>query len=84
MKDIEKYGIPNGDLYNLPTSKKTFNDGDRYKIEISGIERLSSLKAMIDEKRKRDIPVHRVIGTVMGSTFLDDNELKQYLELANS
>ncbi|MEM4727774.1 MAG: hypothetical protein QXD04_05945 [Candidatus Bathyarchaeia archaeon] len=36
---LEKIGIPGRDLYDLPTSKKTFPDGCNYRIEISGVER---------------------------------------------
>ncbi len=79
---IEKYGVPGRDLYGLPTSVKRFPDGCHYRIEVSGIERPSTLRALIDEMDKRDIPVHRVISMVMGSTLLSDDELKEFAELA--
>nr|MDO8133115.1 hypothetical protein [Candidatus Njordarchaeum guaymaensis] len=83
-KAFEKVGIPGKDLYNLPTSKKQFPDACNYRIEISGIERPSTLQALIDESEKRDIPVHRVIGIVMGATLLSEKELEEYAELAAS
>lgn len=82
-KSMEKYGIPGRDLYELPTSNKTFPDGANYRIEISGIERPSVLEAVIDESDKSDIPVHRLISTVMGSTLLSENELIRFAELAH-
>lgn len=83
-KAFEKVGIPGRDLYDLPTSEKHFPDGCDYRIEISGIERPSTLQALIDESEKRDIPVHRVIGTVMGATLLSEKELDEFAERAAS
>lgn len=86
IKDIrnamEKIGIPGRDAYELPTSEKTFPDGCNYRIEISGVERPSTLRALIDEMEKREVPVHRLISTVMGATLLSDEELEDFSNLA--
>lgn len=86
MKDIgkimEKYGIPGKDIYELPSSEYTFPDGAHYRMEISGIERVSTLEACVDEMKKRKIPIHRLISTVMGATLLDKKELKDFAQLA--
>ena len=79
---MEKHGIPGRDLYDLPTSPLTFPDGTHYRMEISGVERLSTLEALVDEMEKRDIPIHRLISVVMGSTLLDDEELSAFAKLA--
>jgi hypothetical protein len=79
---MEKYGVPGRDLYELPTSPLSFPDGANYRMEISGVERLSTLEALVDEMEKRDIPIHRLISTVMGSTYLDDEELESFAKLA--
>lgn len=79
---FQKLGIPGRDLYELTKSKKSFPDGCNYRIEISGIERPSTLEALIDESEKRDVPVHRVIGMVMGATLLSEKELEEFAELA--
>ena len=81
-KALEKIGIPGRDLYELPTSEKRFPDGAHYRVEISGIERLSTLEAMIEEMEERGIPVHRIIGVVMGATLLPKDELEEYAKLA--
>jgi len=78
---MEKEGIPGRDLYDLPTSSKKFGDGAEYRIEIAGIERASTMEAMIDEARKRNLTVHRVIATVGGSTFCDFEELKAMAQM---
>lgn len=79
---MENHGIPGRDLYDLPSSPSAFPDGAHYRIEISGVERLSTLEALVDEMEKRDVPVHRLISVVMGSTLLDDEELTAFAQLA--
>jgi hypothetical protein len=81
-KMLEKVGIPGRDAYDLPDSPKRFPDGAHYRMEISGVERPEVLEALIDEMNKRKIPVHRLISTVMGSTLLDDAELKDFAQMA--
>ena len=78
---MEKEGIPGRDLYSLPNSTKTFPDGANYRIEIAGIERASTMEAMIDEAKKRNLTIHRVIATVGGSTFCDFEELKAIAQM---
>ena len=79
---LEKIGIPGRDLYDLPTSTKRFPDGAHYRIEISGIERLSTLEGLVEEMEERNVPVHRIIGVVMGATLLPKDELTEYAKLA--
>jgi hypothetical protein len=79
---MEKQGIPGRDLYDLPSSNKKFPDGANYRIEIAGVERVSTMEAMINEARKRSITIHRVIATVGGSTFCDFQELKTMAQMA--
>ncbi len=68
---MENMGVLGRDAHDLPTSDKTFPDGSHYRIEIAGVERPSTLEAMIDEAKKRQLPIHRVIASVGGATFLD-------------
>ncbi len=79
---MESMGIPGRDLYDLPNSTKAFPDGAQYRIEIAGVERLSTLTAMVEEAKKRDVVIHRAIATVGGSTFCDFQELKDMAQLA--
>jgi hypothetical protein len=80
---MESMGIPGRDLWALPDSPLTFPDGAHWRIEIAGLERASTMEAMIDEARKRAIPVHRAIATVGGSTYLDAGELKAMAQMAH-
>ncbi len=84
LKAMEDVGVPSEDPKDLPKSEKTFPDGANYRMEISGIERPSTLRALIEEREKRDnIPIHRLICTVMGSTYLTDDELEDFAQLAH-
>jgi len=78
---MEKMGIPGRSLYDLPTSGKTFPDGAHWRIEISGVERASTMEAMIKEANKRDVTIHRAITTVQGSTLVDFEELKAIAQM---
>jgi hypothetical protein len=79
---LERAGIPGKDAYDLPDSEQTFPDGAHYRMEISGVERPQVLEALIGEMETRQIPVHRLIATVMGSTLLDDMELRDFAQMA--
>ncbi|MFO7991141.1 MAG: hypothetical protein R6U61_02465 [Thermoplasmata archaeon] len=80
---MEELGVPSEDPKDYPKSGKTFPDGGHYRMEISGVERPSALEALIEEREKRDIPVHRLISTVMGSTYLSDDELEDFAKMAH-
>jgi hypothetical protein len=82
LRAMEKVGIPTADAYDLPTSSKRFPDGGWYRLEISGVERPNVLEALIDEARKRQVPIHRIICSVLGSNYLDDEEIKAIAQLA--
>jgi hypothetical protein len=78
---IERYGIPGGDLYDIPTSGATFPDGAHYRMEISGIDSLAEMEALIDEKTKRGVPIHRVIAIGNGAHLLTSSELKELAQM---
>ncbi len=79
---LESVGIPPRDLYDLPSSQHFFPDQAHYRIEISGVERLSTLDALLEEMEKEDVPVHRIISAVMGSTYLPRRELEEFARTA--
>ena len=82
-KFMEKEGIPGRDAHDLPTSEKSFPDGANYRIEIAGVERASTMEAMLDEADRRGVVVHRAIAAVGGSTYCDFEELKDMAAMAN-
>jgi len=79
---MEAQGIPGRDSYDLPTSDKAFPDGANFRIEMAGIERASTMEAMLDEARKRNVTIHRVIAAVGGATLVDFEELKALAQMA--
>jgi hypothetical protein len=79
---MERQGIPGRDVYELPSSAQTFPDGGHYRIEIAGIERATTMEAMINEARRRNVVIHRAIATVGGSTYCDFQELKAMAQMA--
>jgi hypothetical protein len=79
---MEQAGVPGRDLYDLPSSDKSFPDGCHYRIEVSGVEGPRVLEALIKERRKRNIPVHRLISFCQGGTLFDDAELKDFAQMA--
>ena len=80
---MEKEGIPGRDAWDLPTSEKRFADGANFRIEIAGVERASTMEAMIDEANKRKLTIHRAITAVGGSTYCDFQELKDMAQMAH-
>lgn len=80
---MEKQGIPGRDGYALEASGKAFPDGANFRTEIAGVERASTMEAMIKEADRRGIVVHRAIAAVGGSTYCDARELKDMAQMAN-
>ncbi len=79
---MEKEGIPGRDGHSLEPSQKSFPDGAHWRIEIAGVERASTMEAMIAEAKKRDVTIHRAIATVGGSTYCDFAELEDMAQMA--
>ena len=80
---LKEAGYPIGDAYSLPTSKKKFADGTDYRIEISGVERPSTLEALIKEMKQTGVRVHRIIACLMGSTWLSGQDLKDMAQMCH-
>jgi len=79
---LEELGLPAHDNNQLPSSGLRFPDGGHYRIEISGVERVSALETMIKEAERQQVPVHRIIATVGGATYLTQSELQDFAQLA--
>ncbi|MEW6082722.1 MAG: hypothetical protein AB1576_13365 [Bacillota bacterium] len=80
---LARLGLPTGDRYDLPSSPLAFPDGGQCRIEIAGVERASAMEALARESDARGVPVHRVISTVGGATFLDKAELRDLAQAAS-
>jgi len=76
-KMLQRYNIPGRDSYDLPSSPLRFPDGANYRNEISGIESLKEMEALIKEMEKRKVPIHRVIAMGKGTNLLTFKELQE-------
>lgn len=85
MEEVRRFlldhGLPEGDLYNLPTSEKRFEDGGQYRFEVPGIQGPAAMKALLEALDSYEIPIHRVTQT-KGIMTLLDKEIEQMLEYA--
>lgn len=75
-------GLPTSDNYELPTSTKSFGDGGQFRLEVSGVERLSTLETLLRESKRHDVFVHRIVAFGGGATLLDQGELRAFAQLA--
>ncbi len=86
MEDVSKWmeqaGLPGRDAYDLPASPKRFKDGAHCRMELTGLEGPKVLEALIKEKNRRNVPVHRLISIVQGGTLFDRGELRDFAQMA--
>ena len=78
---LESIGLPGGDLYNLPTSEKRFDDGCQYRFEVPGIQGPGVMKALLEEVARLNFYIHRVTQT-KGIWFLSDDDITAMVDLA--
>ena len=78
---LECIGMPGGDLYDLPTSEKRFEDGGQYRFEVPGIQGPGPMKALLEALDEYGVKIHRVTQT-KGIMFLTDDEIRQMVEYA--
>lgn len=78
---LKSIGMPEGDLYNLPTSEKRFCDGGQYRFEVPGIQGPKVMEVLLETMDKYGIWLHRVTQT-KGIMMLTDNEIMEMVRLA--
>lgn len=75
-------GLLPADDYALTPSPKRFDDGASYRLEVSGVERLSTLEALLDESEKQNVFINRIVAFGGGSTLLSTSELRDVATLS--
>lgn len=80
-ESLKKLGFAEGDIFDLPTSKKRFPDGAQYRWEVPGIQGPGPMKALLEDSDKRGIVLHRITQT-KGIMTLADEEIREMVELA--
>ena len=78
---LESISMPGGDLYDLPTSEKRFDDGGQYRFEVPGIQGPGPMKALLESLDEYGVQIHRVTQT-KGIMFLTDEEITRMVEYA--
>jgi len=78
---LNKIGMPSGDAYDLPTSKKRFSDGAQYRFEVPGIQGPGAMKALLEEVAANGMAIHRVTQT-KGIMLLSDDDIQHMVGLA--
>ncbi len=82
---LERMGIPSEDLYNLPTSRKTFPDGAQYRIEcvLGGrhISEVEQMRAFLEGAEDHNLTINRITET-QGIMLHTEKELEQMIGLA--
>src|SRR5882757_5510793 len=76
-------GLPASDDYALAPPPHRFDDGGHFRLDVSGVERLATLEALLDEAAKEEVFIHRIVAFGAGATLLDRGELKAFAELAD-
>ena len=78
---LESIGQPRGDLYNLPTSEKRFDDGCQYRFEVPGIQGPGVMKTLLETFDTLGFYIHRVTQT-KGIWTLADADIEKMVALA--
>ena len=78
---LNKIGMPSGDAYDLPTSRKRFSDGAQYRFEVPGIQGPGAMNALLEEVATNGMAIHRVTQT-KGIMLLSDDDIQQMVALA--
>lgn len=79
---VRTLGLPDGDLWDLPTSGKKFPDGAHFRIETPTVNSAKAMKGLLDESSKAGDVINRVTET-LGIIRHTTAEIKEYVKIAN-
>jgi hypothetical protein len=68
------------DAYDLPTSRKRFDDGGQYRVEIPSCEGPRAMEAVVAAAREHAVPIHR-ISQGSGVMLQTDDEIERMVGL---
>ena len=78
---LKSLGLPDRDLYDLPTSQESFSDGGQYRFEVPGIQTPEAMNALLEEIDRIGFYIHRITQT-KGIMLLTDHEIEEMVSLA--
>jgi len=79
---LKKIGMPQGDLFDMPTSNLRFPDGAAFRIECPTVNTADAVAALLDTATKNNIVINRVTETY-GMFRHTREEIKQYCKLCH-
>jgi len=77
---LKKIGLPQGDLFDMPTSTQRFPDGAAYRIEVPTVNTADAVASLLDTATKNNVVINRVTETY-GMFRHTKEEIKQYCKL---
>ena len=77
---LNQLGLPGGDLFDLPSSESRFNDGAHFRTEVSTINSVEALVALLNRSEQLEITINRV-GETYGIFRHMDADLKEMLQV---
>ena len=79
---LKKLGLPEGDLFDMPSSTARFPDGGAFRIEVPTVNTAEAVHALLDTSIKNGITINRVTETY-GMFRHTRDEIKEYCRLCN-
>ena len=81
-KYMKKIGLPEGDLFDMPTSNARFPDGATYRIEVPTVNSSAAVGTLLETADKMGITINRVTETY-GMFRHTAQEMKEYCKLCH-
>jgi hypothetical protein len=81
-KFLKKIGLPEGDLFDMPSSAARFPDGAAFRIECPTVNSADAVAALLETSTKMGIAINRVTETY-GMFRHTRNEIRDYCRLCN-
>jgi len=78
---LKKLGLPERDLFELPTSPLRFPDGAHFRIEVPTVNSAETMRAVLETAESYGVVVNRITETY-GIMRHTDRELEEYVQLA--
>jgi len=80
-KFMKRLGLPEGDLWDLPTSTSRFPDGAHYRIEVPTVNTAGSMQALLEKAAEYGVVINRIDETY-GIFRHTRQELEEMVQLA--
>jgi hypothetical protein len=77
---LKKLGLPEGDLFDMPSSEARFPDGAAFRIEVPTVNTAEAVGALLETAEKNNITINRVTETY-GMFRHTQAEIKEFCRL---